>query len=207
MPEQPLARLSHVTALNLPDTWAAVPNVATNDRAWTGDVAATLCDGAQAQALVAAKLAEAHSEMISEAHVVVGVWVPDRVLPDIAGMFFLDWVVPTDDGLEVNRRTYRSLLDPDCRTDHVTYRRMLKELDVPAGPALLVHEVIARPLKSWKRMVQENITYTVFPRGCSDAVTLAFVSFAPEFGDVLAHDAEVGVNSLRLALAQPQWSS
>ncbi len=146
MADDSLLPLGYIAQLSMPETWASIPAVG-SDPDWTRDVAELLCDGTSAQVALAAKLAENHAALIEEPHLILGVWVPDRAIPDVAGLMFVDWVVPAE-GLPVNRETYRALIDPDRRTDHVTFSRHVEELDIPAGEALLVREVIARPRRS-----------------------------------------------------------
>ncbi|MGH3826452.1 MAG: hypothetical protein ACRDQX_04655 [Pseudonocardiaceae bacterium] len=150
--------------LSAPDAWASIP-VLEGDPGWAQDAAALLSDGAQAQAALAARLERTHPELIADPHLLLGVWVPDRSVPDIAGLMTVDWVLP-DEGQPLTLASYRGLIDPDRRSGHTVFGRHLDEVVVPAGPALLVREVIARRDSRWfpwRKALQENVIYTVFP--------------------------------------------
>jgi hypothetical protein len=189
--------------LCVPDTWASIPGIE-EDSGWAQDVAALLCDGDSTQAALAVRLARTHPELIAEPHLLLGVWVPDRSAPDVAGLMTVDWVLPDEDR-PLGRSYYRGLIEPDRRVGHTVFDRHVDEVDVPAGPALLVREVIARPDSRWfpwRKALQENVIYTVFPPGCSDALELTFVAFALEHGEELAADAVAVLDTLRVTLEE-----
>ena len=76
---------------------------------------------------------------------------------------------------------------------------------LPAGPALLVQEVISRPDEgsfSARSTLQENVIYTVFPPGCREALELTFATPVLHLGDVLVADAASVVDTLRITLAK-----
>lgn len=189
--------------LAAPDTWASIP-VVEDEPGWARDAAALLCDGEAAQAVLATRLERTHHELIADPHLQLGVWVPDRAAPAVAGLMTVDWVVP-DEGQALDRTSYRALIDPDRRSGHAVFGRHIDEVEVPAGAALLVREVIARRDSSWfpwRKALQENVIYTVFPPGCSDALELTFVTFSLELGDTLAADAAAVLDTLRVTLEE-----
>lgn len=189
--------------LSAPDTWASIP-VVEGEPGWAQDAAALLCDGEAAQAVLATRLERTHHELIADPHLLLGVWVPDRAAPTVAGLMTVDWVLP-DEGRALNRASYRALIDPDRRSGHTVFGRHIDEVEVPAGEALLVREVIARRDSSrfpWRKALQENVIYTVFPPGCSDALELTFVTFSLELGDTLAADAAAVLDTLRVTLEE-----
>lgn len=189
--------------LRAPDTWASIP-VIEGDPGWAQAAATLLCDGESAKAALAARLEGTHPELIADPHLLLGVWVPDRSVPDIAGLMTVDWVLP-DEGRPLDRDYYRSLVDPDRRSGHTVFDRYVDEVDVPAGPTLRVREVIARRGSHWfpwRKELQENVIYTVFPPGCSDALELTFVAFALERGEELAADAVAVLDTLRVTLEE-----
>lgn len=187
--------------LSAPDTWASIP-VAAADPGWAEEAAQLLCDGEQARATLVKVLERTHSELIADPHLLIALWVPDRSVPEVAGLMTVDWVVP-DVGRHLDLRSYRSLLEPDQRSGHVVFGRHIDEVEVPAGDALLVREVIARHGSEefpWRQALQENVIYTVFPPHCSDALELTFVTFILELGDALAADAAAVLDTLRVSL-------
>lgn len=189
--------------LSAPSTWASIP-VIEDDPAWAPEAAALLCDSEAAQAVLATRLERTRSKLIADPHLLLGVWVPDRSVPDVAGFMTVDWVLP-DEGRLLDRSYYRSLLEPDRRSGHTAFSRHVDEVEIPAGPALLVREVIARRHSDWlpwRKTLQENVIYTVFPPGCSDALELTFVTFALERGEELAAEATTVLDSLRVTLEE-----
>ena len=189
--------------LSAPDTWASIP-VTAAEPGWAREVADLLCDGESARAELAARLERSHPLLVDEPHLVLGVWVPDRSEPEVAGLVTMDLILP-DGNRPLTRGYYRSLIDPDRRRGHTVYGRGVDELDVPAGPALLVQEVISRPDEGSfpaRSTLQENVIYTVFPPGCRDALELAFATPVLHLGDALAADAASVVDTLRITLAE-----
>ncbi|MGH3875106.1 MAG: hypothetical protein ACRDSR_27015 [Pseudonocardiaceae bacterium] len=187
--------------LSTPGTWASIP-VTGGDPGWAQDVATLLCDGATAQDALATRLERTHPELIADSHLLLGIWVPDRSVPEVAGLMTVDWVLP-DDGRPLDRAYYRSLIDPDRRRGHTVFGRHVDEVEVPAGPALLVREVIARRDSRWfpwRTALQENAVYTVFPPGCSDALELTFVTFVLDRGAELAADAVAVLDTVRVTV-------
>ncbi len=187
--------------LSAPDTWGLIP-VSEGDPGWAQDTAMLLCDGQEPQDALAARLERIHPELIADPHLLLAVWVPDRAIPEVAGLMTVDWVMP-DDGRPLDRASYRGLIDPDRRTGHQVFGRHVDEIEVPAGPALMVREIIARPDSrwySWRKTLQENVIYTVFPPSCSDALELTFLTFAIDRGDELAVDAAAVLDTLRVTL-------
>ena len=151
---------------SIPDTWASIP-VIESDPGWGQDAAALLCDGAAAQAALAAKLERTHTELIADLHLLLGVWVPDRSVPDVAGLMTVDWVL-SDEGQPLDRSCYHSLVEPDRRSGHTVFGRHVDEVEVPAGPALLVREVIGGETRAGCRGARRCRTMSATP--CSRPV-------------------------------------
>ncbi len=131
-------------------------------------------------------------------------WVHDRARPEVKGLMAVDWILP-DEGRALTRDYYRSLIDPDRREGVIVVGRVVDEVNVPAGPALLVQEVIARRASRfpWRKIRQQNVIYTVFPPGCSDAIELTFSTPDADLGDQLTADAASAMDSFRVSLGDP----
>lgn len=190
----------------VPETWCLIP-VVPDDSGWERRVAELLCDGQENRALLEYRLNAAHPNLTVETHQDLGVWVPDRQVPEVAAVVLVDLVVD-DDGLGLNRSYYRSLLEPDQRTWCTVFSRHIEEVELPVGPALLVREAIAQresPSLGEPEMVEEHTIYTVFPTGCSQALELMFWTPSLELGPDLAEDAARIVATLTVSLEGPVW--
>jgi hypothetical protein len=185
--------------LSAPDTWAAIPEME-SEPGWEKDVADLLCDTEQTQAALAALLKATHADLIADTHLLVAVWVPDRSVSEIVGLMTVDWILP-EEGQLLDISSYRDLVDSDPRRGLQALDRHIDEVEIPAGEALLVREVIARSdSRSFpqRTALQENVIYTVFPPGCSEALELTFSTFVLE----LAADAAAVLDSLHVRLAE-----
>ncbi|MDQ4020050.1 MAG: hypothetical protein M3257_00060 [Actinomycetota bacterium] len=187
--------------LSTPVTWASLP-VTDPELGWVDRTAALLADADDVRAELAAILEQARPELLTEPLLALAVWVPDRSVSAVTGLLTVDWIEP-DEGRALTRDYYRSLIDPDRRRGHTAFGRAVDDVEVPAGPALLVQEVISRPDRSSfpaRSKPQENVIYTVFPPGCREAIELTFATPALHLGDALAADAATVVETLRVNL-------
>lgn len=197
-----LARLRSYK-ISIPDTWAALP-VITGEPGWAHDAAARLCDGEQERADLAAALERSHPAMVANQPDALWVWVPAREVPDWSGMMMMTWVTPDGTWL-LDREIYREFIEPDDRSGVSVVERVTNDVDLPAGDGLLVREIVERreaPLVPWRKALQENVTYAVFPAGSSDALQFLFSTMALHLGDILADDAAAIVGSLRVTLEE-----
>ncbi len=163
-----------------------------------------LCDGEDVRSALADRLEASHPLLVDGPHLTVAVWVPDRSVPDVAGLTTVGWTVP-DGPQPLTRDYYRSLIDPDRPSRHPVLGRAVDDVEVPAGPALLVQEVISRPDESSvlaRSTPQQNVIYTVFPPGCPNALELTFATPVLRLGDALAADAAAMVETLRVSLGE-----
>lgn len=185
----------------VPESWHTIP--ATPDTSgWERTVAGALCDGDENREVLEYRLRVAHPNLISDSHQHVAVWVPDRSVPEVAGVVFVDLVLP-DPGRGLDREYYRGLIDPDQRTWCTVFSRTVEDVELPAGPALLVREVIAQrePVGSDEaEMAEEHTIYTVFPAGCSDALELMFWTPSLHLGADLAANAAAIMDTLSVVL-------
>lgn len=185
----------------IPETWCLIPTVA-DESGWERRVADQLCEGENNRVLLESRLNRGHPLLISEPRQGLGVWVPRRDVPEVAGALLVDLVLG-DTGHELSRGFYRSLIDPDQRTWCTVLSRTIEDIQVSAGPALLVREVIVQhqPLGSGEdEIVEEHAMYTVFPPGCIDALELMFWTPTLELGDDMAADAAAIVDTLTVTL-------
>lgn len=185
-------------------TWHKIP-VVPDSSPWPEAVAEQLADGEWARRRVAENLRREHVRVIDEpdSHLMAGIWVPDRATGEIAAVMYLDWLIPGPGLDPVTRDGYRALVDPDRRRDIDVRERSLSELDLPAGPALMTREIIARGtgLLARRKVVQENVIYTVFPPGCRDAVQFTCSTELLHLGDAMAADAAVAIETLHVDLS------
>lgn len=186
-------------------TWHQVP-VVLDSSPWPEQIAEALAEGEGARRRVAENLRCDHPGIIDPpgSHTMAGIWVPDRVTGEICGLMYLDLIVPGPDNQPVTRDGYRALVDPDRRTGLRVIERHLDEVDMPAGPALLAREIIARSngRMRWRQHVQENVIYTVFPPGSCDAVQFTCTTTDLSRGETMAADAQVAMETLHLVLAE-----
>ncbi len=184
-----------------PETWCLIPTVA-DDSGWERQVADQLCEGGDNRVLLESRLHRGHPMLISEPHQELGVWVPRRDVPEVVGVLLVDLVLG-DEGHELRRDFYRGLIDPDPRTWCTVLSRHIEDVEVSAGPALLVREVIVQhqpPGSGEDEIVEEHAIYTVFPPGCTDALELMFWTSALEFGDYMVADAAAIVDTVTVTL-------
>lgn len=187
--------------LSVPETWASIPPVP-DDSGWEREVAEELCDGQYNRAVLEYRLQCTHPDLMVERHNGLGVWVPSRNLPDIGGFLVIDARLG-DEGHELRREEYRSLIDPDQRDWCTVFSRHIEEVELPAGPALVVREVLSQnqaPGSEEDEVVEEHTIYTVFPPGCTDALELMFWTPSLELGDEMAADAAATMETVSVAL-------
>lgn len=197
-----LARL-HAYGISIPDTWAALP-VTEGDPGWAQDAALRLCDGEQERADLATALERSHPDMVVNQPDAVWIWVPDREVPDWAGTMTMTWITP-DGTWRLDRETYREFIRSDNRPGMSVVECVTDDIELPAGNGLLIREMVERresTLMPWRKALQENVTYAVFPAGSSDALQFLFATMALHLGDVLADEAAAVVQSLRVTLEE-----
>lgn len=185
----------------VPTTWCPIPTRAL-DSGWEAIAAERLCDGEDNRGLLADRLRETHPTLIEDPHQDLAVWVPDRETPQVAGVMLAD-LLASEPGHPADREHYRALIDPDPRTWCVVYSQSIEDVDLAAGPALLVREVISKRGSMEPgdgEMLEEHVIYTVFPASCSQALQLTFWSPALELGEILAEDAAAMAETLSITL-------
>lgn len=158
--------------MSCPDGWAPLPATVPYPDGWTEDwdaeVAAQLAPGKVSRLRKA--LRRLHPGLTAEPHQMVGIWVPDPDHGEIAGHVVLDWLLG-EPGQPVTREYYRTLIEPDQRTLTV-FARTIDDINLPAGPALQIQEVVA---PSPSGPLEERLEYVVFPPGVQEAVDVIFV--------------------------------
>lgn len=191
--------------LAAPDTWLPLPGE--GRPGWAQGAAEWLCDGEKVRAKLARRLERLQPKLSGSQHLMVGMWVPDRASPKIAGLLFVDGVAP-DEGSRLDREYYRGLIKPDRRHGVRVFAHYVDDVELPAGTALLVSEIVAEPSPGglpWSKEVRENLTYIVFPPGCSDALKLTFTALE-EFGERLEDDAVSIMQTLTVSLGEVRTS-
>lgn len=199
MRARPAATFAH----SLPEAWACMPDVG-DERA----VAEQLCDPERICAELAARLQQVRPELHVDEFARTAVWVPNRDSSDIGGTLQVGLMGPDagDEGKESSREYFRSLIEPDQRTWCTVFSRSIDEVDIPAGPALLVREVITRhepPESEREEIVTDSTIYIVFPPDSTDMLELTFKTPALELGDDMAAEAAWIVQTLEVTLGEP----
>lgn len=192
--------------LVVPDTWQGLPGAGRSG--WTEVAAELLCDGKKARIKLARRLEGMHPALTANGHLMVQVWVPDRASAKVAGLLLVDGVAPAEK-VRLDRDYYRGLIEPDRRSGVRVFAHYVDDVELTAGPALLVSEMVAEPkLDRWlplTKEVREKLTYVVFPRGCSDALKLTFTALE-EFGERLEADAVSIMDTLTVSLGEVRTS-
>ncbi len=184
--------------LSLPRRWLTLPQQGAPG--WAQEGAARLSYGRRDK--LARVLERVQPELTAEPHLMVGVWVPAPTSPEVVGMLTVDRIVPPE-GQRVDREHYRALIEPDHRRKVTVFGRYIDDIEVPAGPALLVTEVVGQPRSRWRpwdKMIGQSFIFTVFPQGCSEALQLAFSTSVVELEDALHADAVATMDSLTVTL-------
>jgi hypothetical protein len=187
--------------LSAPDTWAPLPDEPRSG--WCQDAAEQLCDGKGARATLARRLQCLQPRLTDVSHLLVAVWVPHRASPKVAGLLYVDRVVPAG-RVRIDREWCRNLIEPDPRSGARVFAHYVDDVDLPAGPGLLVSEIVAEPASRWfpwSKEVRENLIYIVFPPGCSDALKLTF-SAKEEFGERMEVEAAATMDTLTVSLGE-----
>ncbi len=187
--------------LSAPDTWAPLPDEPQSG--WDQDAAEQLCDGKGSRATLARRLQRLQRRLTDVPHLLAAVWVPDRASPKVAGLLYVDRVSPAG-RVRIDREWCRNLIEPDLRSGVRVFAHYVDDVDLPAGPGLLVSEIIAEPASRWfpwSKEVRENLTYIVLPPGCSDALMLRF-SAVEELGERLEADAAATMATLTVSLGE-----
>lgn len=188
--------------LSLPRRWLWLPQESAPE--WAQEGAARLSGDPKRRDKLAQELEKVAPELTAGAHLMAGVWVPGATSPKVAGMVTVDRIVPPE-GQRVDREHYRALIEPDHRKKVTVFGRYIDEVEVPAGPVLLVTEVVGQPRSRWRpwdKMIGQNSIFTVFPPGCSEALQLAFSTSVVELQDALQADAGATLETLTVTLEE-----
>lgn len=189
--------------LSIPRAWVALPQQAASG--WAQHAAAELSTIPGRRDQVAERLERVQPELTSQHHLMVAVWAPQQASPELAGTLTVDRIVPPA-GQRVDRDDYRLLIEPDHRRKVTVFARYIDDIDVPAGPALLVTEVLTQSTSRWRpwdKLAIKNLIYTVFPQGCSEALQLAFnTTHAGVLDEALQLDADATIDTLTVSLGE-----
>jgi len=193
----------------LPRTWAVIPAMP-DEGDWSLAVADKLCNNAAAHKKLAIGLMTAHRKLIGpDPHVLVAVWVPDPSTGDGQGLLTVDWMLP-DPGTILDRAYYRESIARIRRPNLTILQQRIDDIDVPAGPAVRERERVSRSsgrLFSRRETVFENVIYTVFPPGSTDALQLTFSTDAIDLAGAMSADAEAALATLNILLGEPDAST
>ncbi len=186
-----------------PATWHAVPTVF-DTGPWPEEVAAQLCDEGPARDSLAERLRATHKSIIGREHGsdLAGIWVPDRTTGVVHGLMYLDLVLTAECAPPPTREWARARLEADDSGGYV-YSSYVDDVDLPAGPALAVREIVAERSGRFKlrRTLEEKAIYLVFPPGAGEALRFLATTLDLHLGEDLAAGAAAIVETLRVELS------
>lgn len=167
--------------MNCPSGWAPIPASVPYPEGWDADWDAALAE--ELAPRKARRLRKAvrrlQQQLTTEPQQMIGVWVREPDSGEITGHVTLNWLLPGP-GEIVTRDYYRSLLEPDRRTGITVFARNIDDIDVPAGPALQIQEIVAPAPRG---AVEERLKYVVFPPDCDEAISVEFVLHGMQAAD------------------------
>lgn len=188
--------------MSVPRNWLPLPNDPVPG--WSRTGVGLLSNDERTRAELARTLERVRAKLMAQPHLEAWVWAPAQTRPKLAGTMTAARIVPPE-GQRLDREHYRALIEPEHRHEITVYGRHIDEVDLPVGPAVRVSEVIAQPRTSWSLHndhVVQNLAYTVFPRGCSDALRLTFRTSVVELIEPLEADAARIVHTLTVGLGE-----
>ncbi|MDM8084499.1 hypothetical protein QUV83_06975 [Cellulomonas cellasea] len=160
-------------------------------------VAERLADGPAAQDRVRAAVQAVDAEMreAKAALLQLGVWVPDRSTGEVYGTMVLELRVDAPSAADFLAAVRKPPRDRSVKVFH--HDSAAAEVD--AGPAVVVTRAQA---DRKTRVVLNEIEWTVFPPGATDAVQIVFGTPVAEFAQALADESVDTVNRLTVTLGQ-----
>lgn len=179
------------------EAWVALPLDADAPDGWPQPLADQL--GLQEEAARNRFVSEAvlmRPALVADPHLSVAVAVPEAASGAIAATMSLD-LLTGDPEHPADLDSFYALVVPDTRPWLHVYEQVVERTEVPAGPALVVRETVARRrLPGLPRYPEEHVVWTVFPPGCADALQLTLATDHLHLGDDLAVSARECAESL-----------
>lgn len=162
-------------------------------------VAQRLADGPAAQDRVRAAVMafDAGARDVAASVLQLAVWVPDRSTGEVYGTMALELRV----GVTTPADYLASVRKPARDRRVKVFHHDSAPAEVEAGPAVVVTRAQA---DRGSRVVLNEIEWTVFPPGSSEALQLAFGTPVAEFAQALADESAAAVNRLSVTLGQAQ---
>jgi hypothetical protein len=182
--------------LGAPDGWYAMP--LEESPGWHSDLAESLVADPIRRELLAQQLKGMRAEVLEVRALWLGLaaWIPAPDESPVCAGLGAEVVVDSP-GEVVDRDRLRKDLEEYPLRGMIQHQRTLVDVDLPAGPALLQHDVVSDERTG---EIEERIIYHVFPPGADEGIRLTFVTPNLHLGERLAEEADRIAESLVVKL-------
>lgn len=174
--------------MGTPAAWGAIPPANPIPEPWPANwsnvVAAELADAHRAGRL-SKRLRALRESLTHDPHTALAVWVPERSTGEIAAHLEVDSLAPLP-GVPLTREWLRDAMAPVRHRGVEVFHHAIEDIELSAGPALVLTEVLGGRLRGpnpSRQSVQEYVTVVLFPPGATDALQLNFVAHGVSVND------------------------
>lgn len=187
-----------------PPTWGGLPLVPLDDadpyaaqlvRAELEATAADLTTDVEAQERLLGELTRIQPTVAHEGLALLAAWVPDPIAGVIMGMMTAELMA---DAQGCPMAQFRAELRPEPVDGGSVLRFDVDEVELPAGPALLIDALGSDEAGD----VHASVRFVCYPPGASEAVILTFDTTALHLSEELVADAWAVARSMVLELAE-----
>lgn len=189
--------------IGAPPDWAALPLTPPDGpdgdavRAEIARVADDLTDGEESRARLERFLLAAQPELLEDHLILLGVWVPDREAGIPQAVMKAELMLDADLG-----EFERLVSEAPAPAGNERLDLELLRVDLPAGPAVLVDHQGAVD-----GTIEQYLQFAVFPKGTTDAISLAFSTTALHLLQDFAYAARDIAETLTVVLGDPESAS